>query len=322
MRRIDLFCKLIGPLAISFVDATSTRAAITVTGVMTVASAGFEYFAIARVYHTVPALMDSKSSRQSTSGQANRDSGTIAATIMAALSGLVAYFIHPAFLPSFVLALLYLTVLSFAGQMITYLLAIGVSSGVLGIIRAIAAISELSATWFAPKIMERIGAVRAGIWFLNSQIFCVSIACLFFWLDGNATLTLVGTVTAVIASRLGLWGFDLCAQIIVQEEVEPDMRGTFSSQEFALQNGFEMLAFSSTVIFARPEQFRYPATISAAAVSLAGVLYAAFVRIRRGHLMHLSKCMDGEHRKKHGWARIQQEAEDLDGYELTAATAS
>jgi iron-regulated transporter 1 len=76
------------------------------------------------------------------------------------------------------------------------------------------------------------------------------------------------------------------------------MRGTFSSLEASFQNMFEMLAFLSTVIFPRPEDFRIPAAISALAVAVAAVLYACFVRDRRGHLLHASKCLDRHHRIK------------------------
>jgi hypothetical protein len=55
-----------------------------------------------------------------------------------------------------------------------------------------------------------------------------------------------------------------------------------------LQNLFELLSFLATVIFPRPEQFRYPALMSAVAVLVAGILYAEFVRRRRGHLLHVS----------------------------------
>jgi iron-regulated transporter 1 len=70
-----------------------------------------------------------------------------------------------------------------------------------------------------------------------------------------------------------------------------------------VQNIFEMLAFASTIAFPRPEQFKYPATISATAVGLAGVLYAMFVRSRRGHLLHLSNCVDprGQKDHRHWW---------------------
>lgn len=57
----------------------------------------------------------------------------------------------------------------------------------------------------------------AGIWFINWEILCVATACLFLWADIAPMNAAVGTVVAVIASRIGLWGFDLSAQILVQE---------------------------------------------------------------------------------------------------------
>lgn len=49
MRRIDLFCKLVAPLAIALVDGVSTKAAILFTLASNVISVMIEYFAIARV---------------------------------------------------------------------------------------------------------------------------------------------------------------------------------------------------------------------------------------------------------------------------------
>lgn len=288
MRRIDLFCKLIGPLTIAFINGVSPRIAIITTGSMTAVSILVEYFSIARVYNSVPDLQAPKSLP---SRSAARQS--LWTWLQSSFSGTMLYVRHRAFLPSLALSFLYLTVLSFNGQLITWLLSLGVSSGMIGVLRGVSAIFELSATWLGPIAMKRIGPVRSGIWFLNWEILCVAIACGFFWIDHlNPTTAVVGTVSAVIASRIGLWGFDLSAQLIIQEDVEPELRGTFSSQESSLQNIFEMLAFASTVVFPKPEDFKYPATISASAVLTAGVLYAAFVRLRRGHLLHFANCVD------------------------------
>ena len=49
MRRIDLFCKLMGPLFISVVDGQSTMVAIWVTLGMSLLSVTVEYYAIAKV---------------------------------------------------------------------------------------------------------------------------------------------------------------------------------------------------------------------------------------------------------------------------------
>jgi iron-regulated transporter 1 len=315
MRRIDLFCKLVAPLAISLVDSYSTKVAAIVTAALSIASVSIEYFAIARVYQAVPALRDPKSSDEDT---LSRQPVSSKERFVAAAAVVSTYVCHQAFLPSFALALLYLTVLSFSGQLITYLLAQDMSSASVALLRGVAAMFELSATWLGPWLHKRIGAVRSGIWFLNAELLFVAIACGTLWLPEEHKSKIVVTLTLVamvILSRTGLWGFDLSAQLIVQDEVESDVRGTFSSLEASCQNLFEMLAFLSTMIFPRPEQFKIPAAISAGAVATAALLFTYFVRKRRGHLLHASRCLERHHTSKErhrSWEALpQEELQDL-----------
>jgi len=49
MRRIDLFCKLAGPLFIALIDGASTKIAIFITLGINALSVPIEYFAIAQV---------------------------------------------------------------------------------------------------------------------------------------------------------------------------------------------------------------------------------------------------------------------------------
>jgi solute carrier family 40 (iron-regulated transporter), member 1 len=49
MRRIDLFCKLVGPLVIALIDGFSTEMAILITLGWNVTSVAIEYYAIAKV---------------------------------------------------------------------------------------------------------------------------------------------------------------------------------------------------------------------------------------------------------------------------------
>ena len=107
----------------------------------------------------------------------------------------------------------------------------------------------------------------------------------------SRTLSVSALVVGTILSRVGLWGFDLSAQITIQDEVAPEQRGAFSSVESSFQNFFELLAYASTVVFAEPAQFRWPVLISCVAVYCAGALYARFVRTRRGHLTHFCDCV-------------------------------
>ena len=132
------------------------------------------------------------------------------------------WFRHRALLPSLSLALLYLTVLSFSGQMITFLIAIGYNSLHIGAARTVSSIFELSATWIAPKLIKKVGPVRGGIWSLNWQIIWLAAGVSGFFADwsGSRSSSILGAsalVGGVILSRVGLWCFDLSAQNIIQD---------------------------------------------------------------------------------------------------------
>lgn len=138
------------------------------------------------------------------------------------MSSIPFYIRHPAFLPSFSLSLLYLTVLSFSGQMVTYLMSVGYTPLHVGIARTGSTIVELSATWVAPRLIRRIGPIRGGLWSLNWQMACLAIGVCWYMIDlnkhaNNALISATVLAICVAFSRLGLWGYDLCAQSIVQE---------------------------------------------------------------------------------------------------------
>ena len=296
MRRIDLFCKLVGPLAIAALDGWNTSIAIFVTLVSNAISLPVEYILIAQVYHRTPELAHQRSGRvvagtpdrNAQDSEASKSEQSARASFW---SNLRVYTSQPAFLASLSLSILYLTVLSFAGQMITFLLAMGYSSAVVGVLRVLSTGFEISATFLAPPLIKRIGAVRSALWFVNWQLFSLSAAGTLYWTIRDPFWAASSLVGGTILSRVGLWGFDLSVQITIQEEVEPEARGAFSTTEAGLQSLFEACAYASTMVFRRPEQFQYPVMISIIAVYLAGALYAKFVRDRRGHLLHASKCM-------------------------------
>ncbi|KUI63324.1 Solute carrier family 40 member 1 [Cytospora mali] len=314
MRRIDLACKLLGPLVISLVAMASTEVAIWTTLGMNLGSVFVEYAAIEQVYkrvsglrraaETTPAFNDAELNEADPLAGRNPSHHVSLTTVLRStisnilpMKPLLFYFNHPAFLASFALSLLYFTVLSFSGQMITYLLAVGYTSQFVGVARVGSSIFELSATWIAPYLTRKIGVVRAGIWSLTWQMACLAggLGWYFSGYQGiggtNSIVSATGLAVGVALSRMGLWGFDLCAQNIIQDEVEDDHRGTFSAVEASFQNLFEMLSYLTTIIFSRPEQFRWPLLISVGAVYTAGGLYSCFLRKRRGHLFHAPPCV-------------------------------
>ncbi|KAK3376095.1 Ferroporti-1 [Lasiosphaeria ovina] len=316
MRRIDLLCKLLGPLAISTIAAFSVPVAIWATFGMNLASIAVEYVFIAQVYRMVPRLSREHPREQRGELELQEDGRLLvldeadeqASSLVSSehtaqvgksggmfFSSLAVYFSHPAFLPSFSLALLYLTVLSFSGQMVTYLISVGYSPLHVGLVRTASTVFELSATWIGPQVVKRIGVVRGGIWSLCWQMVWLAVAASWFLRSGlgspddagSSNMTAAtGLVVGVVLSRIGLWGFDLCAQNIVQDEVEADHRGTFSAFESSFQNLFELLSYAITAILSRPDQFMFPVLVSIVAVYVSGGLYAMFVRKRRGHLFH------------------------------------
>jgi len=324
MRRIDLICKLLGPLFIALIDGVSTESAIVVNFGLNLAAIIIEYFAIAKVYHEVPDLQVPK--RKSIERTQSQDRlraeesrlmhnwRHVQNVVKKSGTDFAFYFDHRAFLPSFAGALLYLTVLNFAGQMVTYLLSAGYNSTQIAIARTFSVAFEVLATWVAPWLMARIGTVRAGLWFSDWQVTTLVTGLVVFWtfFYSQPVISASGLVIGTIISRVGLRGFDLCVQIIVQEEVEPIHRGAFSSVEAACQNAFELLSYASTMVFARPAQFKYPTLFSVIAVTLASLCYSLFVRLRRGHLIHpeaLSNCFSTEKGEQRKRARIVEREE-------------
>ncbi|KAL9096792.1 MAG: hypothetical protein Q9163_006418 [Psora crenata] len=223
MRRIDLFCKLVGPLFIALIDGASTKIAIFVTFGINLLSIPIEYFAIAQVYNVVPLLQGPKVLALPTvEGEASEPSPSRSPRLVPRWTYVLYeifkfYYQHQAFLPSFALSLLYLTVLSLGGQMATYLISAGYNSFYIALVRTLSVIFELSATWIAPRLMKRIHPARVGMWFLSWQMLWLGAAVSFFWAEPVSIVAASGLVAGTILSRIGLWGYDLCAQFIIQE---------------------------------------------------------------------------------------------------------
>ncbi|KAJ5250675.1 hypothetical protein N7489_001085 [Penicillium chrysogenum] len=263
MRRIDLFCKLLAPVFISLIDSISTRYAIWTVFTLNTASVLVEYMAIAQVYQSVPALTKTQAPTTQADDINNESddahhsaSPKVLHSLSESLAPWKEYIASPVFLASLALSLLYLTVLSFGATMVTYLLSTG---------------------------------------FTSLQFACVAAAAVPFVAWDSSSRFVAGTLIAGVAlSRVGLWGFDLSVQFLVQENIQEHARARFSATEMALQNVFEMLSFASTIAFPLPAQFVYPVMISSGAVAVAAVCFAAYVRKERGHLLHRSRCMGGD----------------------------
>lgn len=106
------------------------------------------------------------------------------------------------------------------GAMIAYLSQYsGFSTPLIAGLRAIAVVVGITATFLSPPLINRIGSIRSGIWFLSWQtIFLFPVSVILF-LPLNTRLQGALLVGLVSLSRLGLWGFDLSEQYLVQQVV-------------------------------------------------------------------------------------------------------
>lgn len=106
--------------------------------------------------------------------------------------------------------------------MITFLLSVGYTPLHVGVARTASTAVELAATWAAPRLVRRVGPVRGGIWSLSLQMVFLAAGLSWFLVsfDGapaERAASATGLAVCVAFSRLGLWGYDFCAQIIVQD---------------------------------------------------------------------------------------------------------
>ncbi|KAL4771882.1 Ferroporti-1 [Aspergillus nidulans var. acristatus] len=293
MRRIDLFCKLVAPVVVSLMDGLlSTKVAIWAVLGVNATVVLVEYFAIAGLDRGQERQAADDAEDEQQQLEEHLAQNTIAQHIRRTVASWLEYVRQSVFLASFALSLLYLTVLSFGPTMVTFLLHSGFSSLDVSAMRIGAVLTEISGTWMAPFLMDRIGPIRSGLWFLNWQFGTLAAAVAAFAFASDKPRLVAGClITGVALSRLGLWGFDLSVQFLVQENINPGSRARFSATEMALQSVFEMISFATTIVFADPDQFKYPVYISYGAIALAAVCFAAYVRRERGHLIHTSKCM-------------------------------
>jgi iron-regulated transporter 1 len=63
----------------------------------------------------------------------------------------------------------------------------------------------------------------------------------------------------------------------------------------------------STIVFARPNQFRYPAGMSCIAVALSCLCFTAYVKQRIGHLAHPFRCWTARTRRASVYRSVPQE---------------
>jgi iron-regulated transporter 1 len=164
MRRIDLICKLVAPIAISvLISTTSLQIGVLIVGAMSSLSWAAEYLCARRVWQRNPRLKAAKvvlpretdQNASPTGGasffsRASRNLQTYARDFRM-------YFSSPVWIPSISLALLHISALAYNATFITYLLTVGFSLDVITIARAAGSVVEISSTVVTPVGIRYLG---------------------------------------------------------------------------------------------------------------------------------------------------------------------
>lgn len=176
MRRIDMLCKLIAPLAVStFITAIgSEKIAVAVVAIISTLSWGLECWCVQQVWHQngrlrVPKELDDgaghdpdsltdasmngvtkRLSQRSAPSFLNKFTANTKASIHTHIEGVLYYFSTPVWIPSVCAAIPHASVLTFSGTMITYLLNASFSLNLVTVARASGAVFEIGSTFLFP----------------------------------------------------------------------------------------------------------------------------------------------------------------------------
>ncbi|MCJ1357628.1 MAG: hypothetical protein MMC33_007624 [Icmadophila ericetorum] len=222
MRRIDLVCKLVAPLVISIVIAsTSTRVGVLVVAGMSATSWGIELWSARRVWNTciqlrAPKVINSGGREERTDIRHSPRLWIIRLWRSQAVQ-LRDYFSANVWIPSMCLSMLHANVLTYSATFITYLLNTGFSLLLITVTRTLSSFVEVSSTFVAPigikhlavPVKTRCGIDEEEVPFIEEQV------------EGTAEKE-----HGVGLERSGLWGislqlFSLIPVVIVVFQITP-----------------------------------------------------------------------------------------------------
>ncbi|KAH8924579.1 hypothetical protein BT69DRAFT_1280461 [Atractiella rhizophila] len=295
LRRIDLISKLVAPLFVSLLTSTTgyRNAAIGLLAFQT-GTLMTEFFWISVVYTKFPSL-------QRHIPELPRHSLSKPPKGMRKLQPyfeLWLQFIHSSIFPSsLAIALLYMTVLSFDGTLLSYLKTHKFSDAFLAAMRAICVVAGLGGTFVMPWLEKKVGVIRAGLWSIWTQIICLVPVLLTFFIKAPppgqngpvwGSVLLFG---GLALSRIGLWAFDLAQLKQLQTSLQGHTkRNALTALQYSLQNIFDLAKYVLTIILHRPSQFKWAVLVSFISVFTGGLTYTFFAKRERGHILHWERA--------------------------------
>lgn len=206
MRRIDLSCKLLAPLLISFlISRLGIKIGVIVVGGMSAASWGFEMWSARRVWSSNIRLQQPKEVRND-EVVSDVEARSLREKFMRGLrlhkEDFRNYFSSKVWIPSMSLSLLHFSALSYGATFITFLLNAGFSLDLITLARAAGSVVEISSTVVTPFGVRQLSKAHGhGPYDRlhgsndSDEVF----------LQGEGEVDESGRITTGL-ERLGLWG--------------------------------------------------------------------------------------------------------------------
>lgn len=269
LRGIDLFCKLVAPFFISsFITIAGFKITLAFIILVFLISSQIEFSMILKLYHSIPALKESED--QITKNPPKFQPLTY-------WESLKLFCTNPIALQVISISLVYLTVLSFGNTTIAYLLSFDdINNFSIGLLKGISTGFELFGTLVIfPFLNKLTNFINVGLISVVFQFLSLTPILASFIINYSKTHWLV--CFCIPWSRIGLWCFDLAVQNSIQIYITDDFeRLNVTTFEESLNNLFELSTHILTLIFHKPEQFKYPVFASTGAIFLAVIFYIAF----------------------------------------------
>ncbi|KMZ75505.1 hypothetical protein ZOSMA_114G01030 [Zostera marina] len=189
-------------------------------------------------------------------------------------------------LPGVSLASLYFTVLSFGTLMTATLEWKGVPAYLIAIVRGVSAMVGITATILYPILHSYISTLRTGLWSIWAQWCCLLVCVASVWVSGGITSAWM-LMCGVVASRLGLWMFDLSVMQHMQDLVSESDRCVVGGVQNSLQSMLELLTYTMGIIVSNPQDFDELVILSFLMVSLAASLYTFYIYRGSNHVSNI-----------------------------------
>ncbi|MBC7370706.1 MAG: ABC transporter substrate-binding protein [Bdellovibrionaceae bacterium] len=192
-----------------------------------------------------------------------------------------AFFREPIALAALAYSILWLSVLSPHGVLLTAYLKDGwqLPEWAIGAFRGGGAFFGLIATAIFPWAIRRWGLLNGTRNFIIYQTATVLIALAFFFSGGIAGQ--VGFLVFILLSRVGLYGFSLGETQIRQVGISPETRGEVNGFASALTGIATLVLYGAGALLPSTQDFQFLVIGSALFVALACAVYLVWLRVVR-----------------------------------------